>query len=49
MGISHRKVKKLIRVTDAQGNPLSNAEVRLQQTNQKFLFGCGAFDFSSPN
>lgn len=45
MDISHRKVKKLIRVTDSQGNPVSNTEVRLQQIDHKFLFGCGAFDF----
>ncbi len=45
MDISHRKVKKLIRVTDSKGNPIRNTEVRFQQTNHKFLFGCGAFDF----
>ncbi len=45
MDVSHRKVKKLIRLTDSGGTPLSNAEVRVQQTNHKFLFGCGAFDF----
>ncbi|MCR5670182.1 MAG: endo-1,4-beta-xylanase [Butyrivibrio sp.] len=45
MEISHRKVKKLIRVTDIQGNPVSNTDIELQQTNHKFLFGCGAFDF----
>ena len=45
MDVSHRKVKKLIRLTDSGGASLSNAEVRVQQTNHKFLFGCGAFDF----
>lgn len=42
MDVSHRKVKKLIRLTDSGGTPLSNAEVRVQQTNHKFLFGCGS-------
>ncbi len=45
MDISYRKVKKRIRLTDPQGKPLSNTEVRLRQTKHKFLFGCGAFDF----
>ncbi len=45
MDISHRKVRKAVRITDAQGNPLKNTQIRLQQTNHKFLFGCGAFDF----
>lgn len=45
MGIEHRKVNKRIRFTDAQGNALKNSEIKVQQTNHKFLFGCGAFDF----
>ncbi|MCR5127615.1 MAG: endo-1,4-beta-xylanase [Lachnospiraceae bacterium] len=45
MGIEHRKVNKRIRFTDAQGNALADSEIRVCQTNHKFLFGCGAFDF----
>lgn len=45
MDITHRKVKKLIRVTDSQGNPIRDSEIRLEQTRHRFLFGCGAFDF----
>ncbi|RKM57653.1 1,4-beta-xylanase [Butyrivibrio sp. XB500-5] len=45
MEIAHRKVNKRIRFTDAQGNPLSNKSIGIKQTNHKFLFGCGAFDF----
>ena len=45
MDISHRKVVKKIRFTDEAGNPIANREVKVQQTNHKFLFGCGAFEF----
>ena len=45
MDISHRKVTARIQVKDQQGNPLRNKNVRVKQTNHKFLFGCGAFDF----
>lgn len=45
MDISHRKVKKSIRITGKDGNALSNAKVRIKQTNHEFLFGCGGFDF----
>ena len=45
MGMEHRKVNKRIRFTDAQGNALQNSEIKVSQTNHKFLFGCGAFDF----
>ncbi|SDB25027.1 endo-1,4-beta-xylanase [Butyrivibrio sp. INlla16] len=45
MAISHRKVNKLIRITDTQGNPIKNSRIKVQQKNHKFLFGCGAFDF----
>ena len=45
MDISHRKFNKQIRFTDAQGNPIANTEIRVEQTNHSFLFGCGAFDF----
>ena len=45
MDISHRKVVKKIRFIDEAGNPIANKEVKVQQTNHKFLFGCGAFEF----
>ena len=45
MDISHRKVNKRIRFTDMGGNPLSNREISIKQTDHKFLFGCGGFDF----
>ncbi len=45
MDYSHRKVSKKIKITDGQGNPLANKEVSVKQTNHKFLFGCGAFEF----
>ena len=45
MDISHRKFEKQITFKDAQGNPIANKEIRVEQTNHKFLFGCGAFDF----
>ena len=43
--ISHRIINKRIKFLDAQGNPLSNSNVRVSQTDHSFLFGCGAFDF----
>ena len=45
MDISHRKVNKQLQILDSQGNPVSNKEIHLEQTNHSFLFGCGAFDF----
>ncbi len=45
MDISHRKVQKRIRITDAAGNALAGKAVRVRETKHKFLFGCGAFDF----
>ena len=45
MDYSHRKVSKKIRIVDAQGNAVANKEVSVKQTNHKFLFGCGAFEF----
>ena len=45
MDISHRKVDKTLVLKDAQGNPIANKEVHIEQTNHHFLFGCGAFDF----
>ncbi|MBR5976126.1 MAG: endo-1,4-beta-xylanase [Clostridiales bacterium] len=45
MDISHRKVNKKLKITDAAGKALAGKRVRVRQTNHKFLFGCGAFDF----
>ena len=45
MDITHRKVNKRILFKDAQGNPLINKEIAVEQTNHQFLFGCGGFDF----
>ena len=42
--LAHRKGKLKIQVTDIKGNPMSNAEVEIKQTNHDFLFGCGGFD-----
>ena len=45
MDISHRKVSKRIRFTDASGNPITGREISIKQKNHAFLFGCGGFDF----
>ena len=44
--VAHRRAKQVLRVTDAQGNPVANTTLQLKQTNHKFLFGWGAFDFN---
>jgi GH35 family endo-1,4-beta-xylanase len=43
--LSHRIINKRIKFLDAQGNPLTNCNIKVSQTNHSFLFGCGAFDF----
>ncbi len=45
MDISHRKVKKKVRFTDGDGNPIINSKIGVKQTDHEFLFGCGGFDF----
>ena len=45
MNISHRKVSARIQFLDETGAPLKNQEIKVQQTNHHFLFGCGAFEF----
>jgi GH35 family endo-1,4-beta-xylanase len=45
MDISHRQFNKKLQFKDAQGNPIAGKEIRIEQTNHSFLFGCGAFDF----
>lgn len=42
--LQHRKASSVLRVTDAQGNPIKNAKLQLKMKNHEFLFGCGAFD-----
>lgn len=45
MNIDHRQVTKQVCFKDAQGNPLANKKIRVEQTGHDFLFGCGAFVF----
>ena len=45
MDISHRQFTKQILFKDANGNPIANKPIHVEQTNHSFLFGCGAFDF----
>jgi len=44
MDDTHRKSTRIIRLTDQEGNPLSDTEVSCEQTKHEFLFGCGAGD-----
>ncbi|MBR1822429.1 MAG: endo-1,4-beta-xylanase [Clostridia bacterium] len=39
-----RKASRAVRVRDAEGRPVVNATLRLEQTEHDFLFGSGAFD-----
>lgn len=41
---AHRVVNKKIKFTDAQGKPIADRDIAVNQTNHQFLFGCGAFD-----
>jgi len=45
--VAHRRTKKVLRIVDATDTPLKNATLQLKQTNHKFLFGWGAFDFNA--
>jgi GH35 family endo-1,4-beta-xylanase len=45
MSLSHRKARKEIIFKDAQGNPLADRQVSIEQKSHSFLFGCGAFEF----
>ncbi len=45
--VAHRRAKKALRVVDSQGAPIKNATLQLKQTNHKFLFGWGSFDFNA--
>lgn len=42
--LSHRKAAAKVRVLGADGKPLANTKVFINQTNHEFLFGCGAFE-----
>lgn len=44
MAYEHRMATATIRVVDTLGHPLANRQLRIEQTNHAFLFGCGAFD-----
>ena len=44
MSCEHRKARAVLRVTNAQGAPVANAKLRLEQKAHDFGFGCGAFD-----
>jgi len=40
----HRRASRMLRMTDRDGKPLSNADVEYRLVNHEFLFGSGAFD-----
>ena len=44
MSYEHRKATAALRAVDASGQPIANRTLRLEQTQQDFWFGCGAFD-----
>ena len=44
MDFSHRKVSKVLKITDLNNKPLCNEKVRIALKNHEFLFGCGAFE-----
>ena len=45
--VAHRRAKNVLRVVTADGTPVANTTLRFKQTNHKFLFGWGAFDFNA--
>ena len=45
--LSARKASCVYKITDKDGKPVSNTEVKFNLKNHEFLFGCGAFDFTS--
>ncbi len=45
--VAHRRAKKVLRVVDSQGMPVKSTTLQLKQTNHKFLFGWGSFDFNA--
>ena len=44
MDYSHRKVSKVIKLTNENNEPLKNEKVHIALKKHEFLFGCGAFD-----
>ena len=42
--LSHRKSEAKVQVKGADGKPLANTKVHINQVNHEFLFGCGAFE-----
>ncbi|MBQ2184926.1 MAG: endo-1,4-beta-xylanase, partial [Lachnospiraceae bacterium] len=44
MDFSHRKVSKVLWITDLNNEPLRNSKVHIALKNHEFLFGCGAFE-----
>ena len=44
MDYLHRKVSKVIKLTNENNEPLSNEKVHIALKKHEFLFGCGAFD-----
>lgn len=44
----HRMGDAVVRVTDANGEPISGATVRIEQVRHDFLFGCNLFGWSQP-
>jgi GH35 family endo-1,4-beta-xylanase len=41
----HRKADATIRIVDAEGKPVSGAQVTVEQTGHEFLFGCNIYGF----
>lgn len=44
MTYKHRTASRRIRILDASGKPVANAEVQAKLMNHQFLFGVGASD-----
>ena len=42
--LDHRQASLRLRVLNPDGTPAAGRKVRIDQTNHKFLFGCGVFD-----
>lgn len=42
--LSHRKATARLRLMNADGIPIANKAVNIEQTSHKFLFGCGVFE-----
>ena len=42
--LSHRKATARLRLVNADGTPIANRPLDVQQTSHQFLFGCGVFE-----